>query len=164
MQNISWNNSFIYMLTKFDTKTRSSGNQYPDSKGHRANMGPTWVLSAPDGPHVGPMILAIRVLINIHWPVFNIECWKHNQITTACPYFSCLVQPLAMMYMANVNHMTGLLTYNIHSNVPTITVICHWQHDTIDVYIPWGFFIEHQTYTKVFYFCNMTVMDVDKEI
>ena len=24
-------------------------------------MGPTWVLSAPDGPHVGPMILAIGV-------------------------------------------------------------------------------------------------------
>ena len=25
---------------------------YPDSKVHRANMGPTWVLLAPDGPHV----------------------------------------------------------------------------------------------------------------
>ena len=24
-------------------------------------MGPTWVLSAPDGPHVGPINLAIRV-------------------------------------------------------------------------------------------------------
>ena len=32
----------------------------PDSKIHGANMGPTWVLSAPDGPHVGPMNLAIR--------------------------------------------------------------------------------------------------------
>ena len=29
----------------------------PDSKVHGANMGPTWVLSAPDGPHVGPMNL-----------------------------------------------------------------------------------------------------------
>ena len=28
-------------------------------------MGPTWVLSAPDGPHVGPMSLAIRVVIAI---------------------------------------------------------------------------------------------------
>ena len=27
----------------------------PDSKFHGANMGPTWVLSAPDGPHVRPM-------------------------------------------------------------------------------------------------------------
>ena len=33
-----------------------------DSKVHAANMGPTWVLSAPDGPHVGPMNLAIRVV------------------------------------------------------------------------------------------------------
>ena len=27
-------------------------NIFPDSKVHGANMGPTWVLSAPDGPHV----------------------------------------------------------------------------------------------------------------
>ena len=32
----------------------------PDSKVHGANMGPTWVLSAPDWPHVGLMNLAIR--------------------------------------------------------------------------------------------------------
>ena len=32
----------------------------PDNKVHEANMGPTWVLSDPDGPHVGPMNLAIR--------------------------------------------------------------------------------------------------------
>ena len=36
---------------------------YPDSKVHGANMGPTWVVSAPDGPHVGSMNLAIRVPI-----------------------------------------------------------------------------------------------------
>ena len=34
---------------------------YPDSKIHGTNMGPTWVLAAPDGPHVGPMNPAIRV-------------------------------------------------------------------------------------------------------
>ena len=34
--------------------------RFPDNKVHGANMGPTWVLSAPDGPHVGPMNLAIR--------------------------------------------------------------------------------------------------------
>ena len=32
----------------------------PDSRVHGANMGSTWVLSAPDGPHVGPMNLAIK--------------------------------------------------------------------------------------------------------
>ena len=32
----------------------------PDIKVHGANMGPTWVLSAPDGPHIGPMNFDIR--------------------------------------------------------------------------------------------------------
>ena len=32
----------------------------PDSKLHGANMGPNWVLSVSDGPHVGHMKLAIR--------------------------------------------------------------------------------------------------------
>ena len=36
----------------------------PDSKIHAANMGPTWVLSAPDGPHIGPMNLFIRERIS----------------------------------------------------------------------------------------------------
>ena len=31
--------------------------KYPDSKDHGANMGPTWDLSAPGGPHVGSMNL-----------------------------------------------------------------------------------------------------------
>ena len=34
---------------------------YPDSKVHGANVGPTWVLSAPDWPHVGHIYLALRV-------------------------------------------------------------------------------------------------------
>ena len=36
---------------------------FPDNKVQVAHMGPTWVLSAPGGPHVGPMNLAIRVLM-----------------------------------------------------------------------------------------------------
>ena len=37
----------------------------PDSKVHVANMGPTWVLSAPDRIHVGSMNLAIRRVFSI---------------------------------------------------------------------------------------------------
>ena len=43
-----------------------------DSKIQWANMGPTWVLSAPDGPHVGPINLAIReclVICMSLWPL-----------------------------------------------------------------------------------------------
>ena len=36
---------------------------HPDNKVHEANMGLTWVLSAPGGPHVAPMNLAIRVYV-----------------------------------------------------------------------------------------------------
>ena len=37
-----------------------SANRVPDNKVHEAKMGPTWVLSAPDGPHDGPINFAIR--------------------------------------------------------------------------------------------------------
>ena len=36
------------------------GLRIPDSKFHGAHMGSTWVLSAPDGPYVGPINLALR--------------------------------------------------------------------------------------------------------
>ena len=39
------------------------GHVYPDSKVHRANMGPTWGQQDPGGPHVGHVNLAIWVLI-----------------------------------------------------------------------------------------------------
>ena len=45
------------------------GQYVPDSKFHGANMGPTWVLSAPDGPHVGPMNFAIRDMKKNQWKV-----------------------------------------------------------------------------------------------
>ena len=37
---------------------------FPDRKVHGANLRPTWVLSAPDGPHVGPMNFAMKVDIH----------------------------------------------------------------------------------------------------
>ena len=66
----------------------------PDSKVHVANMGPTWVLSAPDGPYVGPMNFAIRgVLCSqnlcvlgdwcniIHYNKVQYTVWWGNVIT-----------------------------------------------------------------------------------
>ena len=37
---------------------------FPDSKVHVAHMGHTWVLSASGGPHVGPMNIAIRIILS----------------------------------------------------------------------------------------------------
>ena len=36
---------------------------YPDNKVQRANMGPIWGRQDPGGPHVGPMNLAIWVIM-----------------------------------------------------------------------------------------------------
>ena len=41
------------------TQVESASRHIPDSKVHGANMGPPWVLSASDGPHVDPMNLAV---------------------------------------------------------------------------------------------------------
>ena len=41
-------------------------------------MGPTWVLSAPDGPHVGPMNLAIREVL---------YCIRFYAFACVLPYF-----------------------------------------------------------------------------
>ena len=38
----------------------------PDNKVHGANMGPTWVLSAPGESHVGHMKIAIWDVIVLH--------------------------------------------------------------------------------------------------
>ena len=61
----------------------------PDSKVHGANMSSTWVLSAPGGPHVGPMNLAVRVHSHmayilhkqIKWAVYpciRFKIWHQN--------------------------------------------------------------------------------------
>ena len=54
----------------------------PDSKVHGANMGPTWVLPVPDGPHVGPMNLATR---DIH-PMFTLNAVNHIEVTCMLPF------------------------------------------------------------------------------
>ena len=51
----------------------------PDSKVHGANMGPTWVLSAPDGPHVGPMNLAIMVNFADPCGIWKIKIHGYNK-------------------------------------------------------------------------------------
>ena len=49
--------------------------RHPDSKAHGANMGPTWVLSSPGGPHVGPMNLAT-----------GHRCWASAWTVMTSPY------------------------------------------------------------------------------
>ena len=54
--------SSIQRFTIQSVENLHASSHSPDNKVHGAIMGPTWVLSAPDGPHVDPMNLAIREL------------------------------------------------------------------------------------------------------
>ena len=51
----------------FYLTAKLAGKSSSDNKFRGANIGPTWVLSAPDGPHVGPMNLAIRVINHLEF-------------------------------------------------------------------------------------------------
>ena len=68
---VIWNiyKMYLYVLSfwctaniKLNTMLHWENRNNPDSKIHGANMGPTWILSAQDGPHVGPMNRATREL------------------------------------------------------------------------------------------------------
>ena len=77
----------------------------PDSKVHGANMGPIWVLSTPDGPHVGPMNLAIRDFFP--WLVL------HQDIAQSCDGFywtwqGCPVVDDRFWYVLPSDNMTRL--------------------------------------------------------
>ena len=94
---------------------------FPDSKVHGANMGPTWVLSAPGEPHVGLMNLAIWVTLRSYhmWSAVSgdygkarfivrqhprpIDCrpqiWQPNRDHTRCSGFVTDVPFMILLYM-----------------------------------------------------------------
>ena len=63
--------AFVRGIQRWPMNSPHKESVTPDSKAIWGPMGPTWVLSAPDGPHVGPMNLAIRDAVNVSiW-------WRH---------------------------------------------------------------------------------------
>ena len=84
---------------------------HPDSKVHGANMGPTWVLSAPDGPHVGPINLAIGAVLDHDAPVDVFD----DEDTV------------------NMAQDRGHMSLTVHSHIAAITPYVHhpctWIHD-----------------------------------
>ena len=57
---------------------------YPDNKLHGAKMGPTWVLPAPDGPHLAPWTLLsgyIHDAVVFSWNTFCVEFLEHSGIS-----------------------------------------------------------------------------------
>ena len=89
----------------------------PDSKVYRANMGPTWGLQDPCGPHVGPMNLAIwnAVLYNKHFDIvldmitmprwydmLTYFLWQHFLVLFSYLLFHNMDPPIMRCY-----HVTG---------------------------------------------------------
>ena len=76
----TWVNKLIYSIICLHELNRDQ-TIFPDNKVHGANMGPTGVLSAPDGPHVVPRNLALRGSSK-RW-IISLRCesiWKYTWI------------------------------------------------------------------------------------
>ena len=81
---LQWVNGFIYNRTR-PNHVHILRN-IPDSKVHGGNMGPTWVLSAPDGPPVGPMNLAIKNTVSAqHEEVMPLKPFPRHWRTLSTP-------------------------------------------------------------------------------
>ena len=96
----------------------------PDSKVHEANIGPTWALSAPDEPHVGPMNVAIKDAY-LRYPATHFTSWHPTSCESEVHIFQltnylqtdlggCLAE-VKLMY-GTVCGM-GLLGERIHFNI-----------------------------------------------
>ena len=136
----------------------------PDSNTHGANVGPTWVLSAPDGPLVGPMNLAI----GDHYPsgyAMKQQCdpalysWRNGPLTgyvklrvahalrmpgTFSPpptWNEPLVSDPDMHHRTCITHvpwcMSGSLTSSGGENVPRIPGACATHNFTYLTRSPW---------------------------
>ena len=94
----------------------------PDSKVHVANMGPTWVLSAPDGPHAGPMNLATSVIqqwnndancmLSCAWSPFRSIRHRHGRSwwwwRHGCKYLCCDQNAVIQVDGYHVSHWSKL--------------------------------------------------------
>ena len=90
----------------------------PDNIVHVANMGPTWVLSAPAGPHVGPMNLAIREAIDMCWnlAVPLVPLWAsspHEVLDSTIFKSSQIKSNQVYCYTNNTNYTTPYNEYNV---------------------------------------------------
>ena len=77
----------------------------PNSKVHGANMGTTWVLSAPDGPHVGPVNIAIRDA-EACWYMYNRSDQNRIQLVLLFLVY-CIFQSLSILVRYKVHTSPG---------------------------------------------------------
>ena len=128
---------------------------YPDNKVHGANMGPTWVLSARDGPHVGPMNITIRVIFVVcwHYPLRSLllTIIQYSTVMT----LSTLFYIYTIRILAGVNSWWFLLAMylalagnsypdHIHTSIPRVY---KWHHM---IPLSWNGVYHNPIYTRRF--------------
>ena len=86
----------------------------PDSKVHGANMGSTWVLSAPDGPHGGPMNLVIRGYLPCNRALIMMPSWVFP--TQYKSINSPVVSFLGFFTLKSDPNYSLLIRFNMESN------------------------------------------------
>ena len=101
---------------------------HSDSKVHGANMGPNWVLSAPDGPHVGPMNFAI-------WDMYIAVRGVSNEyalLLIYCPKYihNRLVMKLCMHLYGRVSFLLELAHFRTFANCSIKKRLFYLTHST----------------------------------
>ena len=118
----------------------------PDIKVHGANMGPTWVLSASDGPHISPMNLAIRDFIQNGWCdphcsrlVVTVLCSLHVNIWGRVFYYHKILWESGLVGV--ISHLTLLW---LNSKPSDVLLLCFCLTNSLRIHIS----ITHVLQTK----------------
>ena len=123
---------------------------FPDNKVHVAHKGPTWVLSAPGGTHVGPINLVIKVIIRTlsltsdnSLIVYSTNSWELTKFTLNFPNS---IVPLLGQYCW---HLTCKDSYCMHCGQDHGN---QWKEYFLIrgvhfCFYSWIFDIRHETYT-----------------
>ena len=111
---------------------------HSDSKVHGANMGPNWVLSAPDGPHVGPMNFAI-------WDMYTAVRGVSNEyalLLIYCPKYihNRLVMKLCMHLYGRVSFLLELAHFRTFANCSIKKRLFYLTHTTPTLHSVFFFF------------------------
>ena len=97
---------------------------FPDSKVHGTDIGLTWVLSAPDGPNVGPMNFAIRVGYDLQNKTEGCG-WNGPIPIITQPGVICVHNSIEKYY----KHVLKVSSSKCHlpsANYSSINVLTHW--------------------------------------
>ena len=114
----------------------------PDSKIHVANMGPTWVLSAPGGPRVGPMNLAVRGGLFTSFVTFRFSTRTKPQcvpFSHFCSTWACLtdiLRPQVCLNIVNIPKLWTLQWNHCHREVYVVSLTSPPSSNELDTWRP----------------------------